>query len=183
MKQPKPIPLAYIITCRTYASWLHGDPRGSVDRKRNKILQPKIKHNPGLHHAMKAACKESEFVMNAQQRQVVLHSIIDTCQHSTWYLHAAHVRSNHIHVVLTAEKPPERIVMSLKANATRLLRIADPTLTRERFWSRGASTRYIFQSIYIFRAIEYTINEQGCEMARYCDPKHYESPEYLEWCS
>jgi hypothetical protein len=28
-------PLAYLITLRTFGTWLHGDERGSVSRKRN----------------------------------------------------------------------------------------------------------------------------------------------------
>jgi len=31
----KSIPLAYLITFTTYGTWLHGDPRGSVDREHN----------------------------------------------------------------------------------------------------------------------------------------------------
>lgn len=30
-------PLAYLITFRTYGTWLHGDERGSVDKNHNKF--------------------------------------------------------------------------------------------------------------------------------------------------
>ena len=34
------VPLAYLITFRTYGTWLHGDARGSVDREHNVFGTP-----------------------------------------------------------------------------------------------------------------------------------------------
>ena len=43
------IPLAYMITFRCYGTWLHGDDRGSVGRRRGNIFgEPKIKPNTTL---------------------------------------------------------------------------------------------------------------------------------------
>ncbi len=179
MPNKKPIPHAYFITCRTYGTWLHGDKRESVDRNHNVFLTPKIKQNVGLQNRMQNVCNEEAFMMNASQRQIVLQSIIDTCQCSQWHLYTAHVRVNHMHVVLKSEKEPEKIATTLKAYATRYLKKHHPQLNRERFWSRGASTGYIFQSDNIFRAMQYTIEEQGKEMALYCDPSYYETLEFL----
>ncbi len=128
---------------------------------------------------MQNVSKEEAFVMNASQCQTVLQSIIDTCRCSQWHLYAAHVRSNHMHVVLKSEKEPEKIAVSLKAYATRYLKKEYPQLKRESFWSRGASTGYIYQSDNVFRAMQYTIEEQGREMALYCDPSYYETLELL----
>ena len=175
----KPIPFAYIITFRTYGTWLHGDKRGSVDRKNNIFLTAKIKSNLNFHNVMHNLCKESAFIMNAAERETVLQSIIDTCNYSQWHLYAAHVRSNHLHIVLKSEKEPEKIAISLKAYATRYLKKHYPQLMRERFWSQGASTGYIYQSDFLFRAIQYAIEEQGKEMARYCDPTYHEILESL----
>jgi len=116
--------------------------------------------------------------MNAAQRKTVLQSIINTCQFASWHLHAANIRSNHIHVVVNALKEPEQIAVSFKAYATRYLKQQHPELNRERFWSRGASTGYIFQSEFLLRAIQYTVEEQGIEMAYYCDPSYYEVTGY-----
>jgi hypothetical protein len=79
-----------------------------------------------------------------------------------------------MHIVVKAPKEPEKVAVSFKAYATRYLKQAYPELNRERFWSRGASTGYIFQSEFLFRAIQYTLEEQGKEMAFYCDPSYYE---------
>jgi hypothetical protein len=39
-------PLAYLISFRSYGTWLHGDPRGSIDRFNNRYRSPYIKPNP-----------------------------------------------------------------------------------------------------------------------------------------
>src|SRR5882672_3802542 len=41
-------PLAYLITLRTYGIWLHGDERGSMDRKNNIYGTSTIAQNPRL---------------------------------------------------------------------------------------------------------------------------------------
>ena len=38
-------PLAFFITFRTYGTWLHGDPRGSVDRQHNRYGTPYLPPN------------------------------------------------------------------------------------------------------------------------------------------
>src|SRR5258707_2268858 len=42
-------PLAYLITLRTYGTWLHGDERGSMDRKHNVYGTSKIAPNSRLN--------------------------------------------------------------------------------------------------------------------------------------
>jgi hypothetical protein len=36
------IPLAFLITFRSYGTWLHGDERGSVNRFRNQYKSPRL---------------------------------------------------------------------------------------------------------------------------------------------
>jgi hypothetical protein len=40
------MPLAYLITFRSYGTWLHGDQRGSIDRFHNRYKSPYIEPNP-----------------------------------------------------------------------------------------------------------------------------------------
>ena len=171
--------LAYIITFRTYGTWLHGDPRTSVDPKNNTFGTPRIKPNADLRNTMAKHCKESAFLMNVHERQTVLQSIIDTCQCSSWYLHAAHVRTNHVHIVMQAQKDPGQVAVSLKAYATRYLKKSNPELNREQYWARGSSEGHLFESTQLLRAIQYTIEEQGKEMALYCDPSYFKTQGYV----
>ena len=116
---------------------------------------------------MEKNCKEDIFVMNVAQREIVLQSVIDTCRSANWYLHAAHVRSNHIHIVLQTEKKPEQAMISLKAYATRYLKKEYPEMERKHFWSLGESTGYLYRPEYIAAAVHYVIEEQGEKMAYY----------------
>ena len=52
-----PTPLAYFITLRAYGTWLHGDPRGSVNRTRNRYGLPGIQGNQRLHQMMQESMK------------------------------------------------------------------------------------------------------------------------------
>jgi len=50
-------PLAYFVSFRTYGTLLHGDERGSVDRKQNKYWTPRIAPNKRLQTAERKLLK------------------------------------------------------------------------------------------------------------------------------
>ena len=179
MQTKHPIPLAYFITFRTYATWLHGDSRSSVDSNNNVYLKPKIKPLPDLEKKMRAICNEDKYLMNAEQRATVLKSIVSTCQFADWRLYAAHVRTNHVHIIVKAPKDPKKIAVSFKAYATRYLKQQFPELHREKFWSSGAATEHLFDSNNLFRTMQYVIEDQGRKMALYCDPIYGDALENL----
>ena len=115
---------------------------------------------------------------NTNKKPIPLAYII-TCNTYAAWLHAAHLRTKHMHIVVRAPKEPEKVAVSFKAYATRYLKQYHPELNRQRYWSRGESTGYIFRSDYLLRAIQYTVEEQGREMACYCDPSYYDALECL----
>jgi REP element-mobilizing transposase RayT len=161
-------PFAYFLTFRTYATWLHGDLRSSVDPKHNIYGTPKIKPKPKLHQAMKNDCTEDNLIMNASQRNTVLQSIINTCQYNNWYLYASHVRSNHIHIILQSNKIPNDVRKNIKIYATKDLRKHHPELfQRKKFWSEGGSDKNIWAPEFLFPVMYYVIEEQGEKMALY----------------
>jgi hypothetical protein len=50
------IPLAHLITFRSYGTWLHGDKRGSVDRFHNQYKSPYLPPDGGrLEHNKQSA--------------------------------------------------------------------------------------------------------------------------------
>src|ERR1700733_9375120 len=52
---------------------------------------------------------------------VVLKSLREACSCRGWTLLAAHVRTNHVHVVTTANCKPEQVMTALKAYGSRAL--------------------------------------------------------------
>ena len=101
-------PLAYLISFRTYGTWLHGDERGSMSRKHNKYGTPRIPHNPRLQKAELAQLKHPPVTLDGWQRPVVEAAIREVCQHRGYWLHAISVRTNHAHTVVSASMEPDQ---------------------------------------------------------------------------
>ncbi|HEX4228538.1 MAG TPA: transposase [Bryobacteraceae bacterium] len=66
------------------------------------------------------------------------------CAHRGWNLLAAHVRSNHVHAVVTADVRPERIMNEFKSYASRELNNLRSNGAHQRRWARHGSTRWVF---------------------------------------
>jgi REP element-mobilizing transposase RayT len=99
------------------------------------------------------------------RRNVVLEAIQQVCAHRGWGLLAAHVRSTHVHTVVVAEVPPERVLIDFKAYASRgLNRIALDAPDRRR-WARHGSTRFLWKPQHVEAAIQYVVCEQGDAMS------------------
>jgi REP element-mobilizing transposase RayT len=129
------IPLAHLITFRSYGTWLHGDERGSVDRFRNIYGTPRIPPDKHWQQHNLRTLKAEPVILNAAQRQSVETAIRDTCEKRKWLLRALNVRTNHAHVVVSiGETKSELALNAFKANATRQMRT-------DGCWSRASSAR------------------------------------------
>jgi REP element-mobilizing transposase RayT len=155
-------PLAYLITFRTYGTWLHGDDRRSVDRHgQNRYNTPLIQPNERLLGQMTENLLNECFLLTGPQRRHVDAAIREVCDFKRFALRALNVRTNHAHVVLSARSRPEPIATAFKAYATRRLRQENLIPLRSRVWSRGESTRYLWKQKFVERAIDYVLNGQG----------------------
>jgi hypothetical protein len=109
--QERSQPLAYLITIRTYGTWLHGDERGSVDRRfYNNYGTPKMAPNKRLVEAEEARLKHPPVTLNKAQRDVVEEAIREVCAHRGYQLAAVNVRTNHVHTVVAAACKPEPVM-------------------------------------------------------------------------
>ena len=158
------IPLAYLITFRTRGTWLHGDPRGSIDRFHNRYRSPYIAANPTWHRYNQNALKASPLVLGASQRRAIAAAIRETCEIRQWTLLAHNVRTNHIHTVLTANRDSELVLIALKANATRQLRTDTLWLHNISPWARKGSEKKLWTEQSIARAIDYVLYGQGDDL-------------------
>lgn len=121
-------PITLFITWTAYGSWLPGDARGWKKWKKGE-QQPQ----PVLENWCKDRMKEKAVLLNEQHRESVEGVIREHSQIRNWELHAASVRSNHVHVVVTVVPKTgnkddrvadgiKRVRDELKANATRVVR-------------------------------------------------------------
>jgi REP element-mobilizing transposase RayT len=157
-------PLAYFITFSSYGAWLHGRATGSVDHLHNEPGRPFVPVNPKLEQFERTQMKEEEYVLNPARRRIVLDTIREVCTYRGWKLLAVHVRSNHVHVVVAAPVPPEKIMNDLKAYASRRLkeRLGESTITKR--WTTHGSTLYLWNEESVREKIEYTLHGQGDPM-------------------
>lgn len=151
----------YLITFVTYGSWLPGDPRGWVDDSCNDMLKPAMTASRSLEAYGQSLMSQDVFLLNAQTAPVVQRSIEAVCGHREWTLHAINVRTNHVHTLVGADVPPERLMNDFKAYATRGLREAGLIQADRRVWARHGSTRWIDTDRSFELAKEYVVKGQG----------------------
>ena len=155
-------PLAYLITIRTFGTWLHGDERHSVDRHgRNVYGTPDVPPDQKWEEIMKSELKQSPVVLNDSQRKAAEFAIRELCEQRRYFLQAINVRSNHAHAVVSAQAKPERIADAFKAFATKKLREENLCPKSLRIWSRGRSRRYLWKPQHVAKAIDYVLYGQG----------------------
>ena len=157
--------LRYLITFACYGARLHGDELGSVDRHHNLIGSRTLEPDAKRLLAERREMLQNPYLLDEMARPVVLASIQRHCAYRGWNLLAAHVRSNHVHIIVEAETRPERIMNEFKSYASRELN----QLTRERpdrkRWARHGSTRWLWKDEDVRHALQYVIDEQGKPMA------------------
>ena len=154
-------PAAYLITFRCYGTWLHGDKRGSVDSEHNTYRGLTRPIEAGLEEWERSQMKHRAAQLDIDRRLVVDQVVQEVAAYKGWYLHALHVRTNHVHVVVAADRKPELIMNAFKSHITRALRSSGLCGEEERIWSRHGSTRYLWDEWNVERACQYVIEEQG----------------------
>ena len=154
-------PLGYLITCRTYGTWVHGDARGSVDREHSAYGAPMLDPNGSLERAERRRLKTPPVTLTAQQRVVVAETIRAVCRKLDWSLLALNVRTTHFHAVVAAPYHPERVMHAFKAYATRRLREEGLHAQGAPLWSRHGSTRYLWKPPQVEHACRYVAESQG----------------------
>ncbi|MGE0601735.1 MAG: transposase [Dehalococcoidia bacterium] len=154
--------LGYFLTWTTSGTWLHGDERGSKDRNTNGLGDPNVPPNAGLNRYRRFQLGDQEFRMDSSAKRAAIREAIErTCRIRGWQIWGLNVRTNHIHVVLSATPPPEEVMASLKAWATKEL-VARKLVSRgERVWTRHGSTRYLWTEEDVEDACTYTVEGQG----------------------
>ena len=190
----------YFVTMTCYGTWLHGNARGSVDREHNDWLTPPLEPDEERERQAFALLKHAPVKFGPRQRQAVFHAIQEVCQHRGWRLHAVNVRTNHVHIVVTANRRGKQVMNDFKSYATRQMKEsqclpesclevfheprqprAAPVRKRSpedapkyKVWTRGGSARPIDTENSFRRAIEYTLHEQGIDLGTSKAGEHLE---------
>jgi REP element-mobilizing transposase RayT len=163
-------PLAYLITIRSFGTWLHGDERRAVDRHGFNVYgSPRRPANLKLEGRMKQNMSVAPVVFDRTQCEVVRQAIEEVCDYRGYRLRAMNVRTNHAHAVVSAQIKPEPIADAFKSYSTRNLRLAGLIGKDVRPWAHGRSRRYLWKPHHVERAIHDVLYEQGEEIPEFDD--------------
>ena len=133
------MPMRYLITFTCYGSRLHGDASGTVDRLHNLAGSRLLEDDPHRESAELQRMQQEPYLLDSGARAAVLESMREVCLNRRWVFLAAHVRTNHVHVVVDAEARPEEVMNAFKSYASRALNSVEGG-GRKR-WARHGSTR------------------------------------------
>jgi REP element-mobilizing transposase RayT len=148
----------YLITFRCYGTWLHGDERGSVYRRAmNQWNQQCAPPSAARQRWERTQMAHAPFRLTIENRPLVEDAVREVCTHRGWGLHAVGVRSNHVHVVVSAACAPELVMNSMKSWATRHMREAGTIDMALHPWSRHGSTIYLWSEAEIAQACRYVV--------------------------
>jgi len=101
------------------------------------------------------------YLLDRDRRCIVLRSLRETCLHRGWTLLAAHVRTNHVHVVMEADRSAEQVLTTLKAYASRALNRAGLDGPERRRWARHGTPAIFGPSMPCPAAGCYVLSGQG----------------------
>ncbi len=157
--------MIYLITFACYGCHLHSSQSGSVDRRHNVLGTPILEEDSTRAAAEAERMDQAPYHLDQVRRDAVLEAIHGVCAHRRWSLLAAHVRTNHVHVVVEAEAPPEQVMSAFKAYGSRRLNRMRLDEANRKRWARHGSTRWLWKPQHISAAIEYVVREQGDAMS------------------
>ena len=136
-----------------------------MDRRHNLPGGPLVGASDARVLAECYRMEQPPYAMDATRRDVVLKAVRFRCDRQNWMLLAAHVRTNHVHLIAEAEAAPERIMNDLKSYASRCLNQSGLDSPNRKRWARHGSTRWLWNREQISAAIIYVIEGQGETMS------------------
>jgi REP element-mobilizing transposase RayT len=152
-------PLAYFLTWTTYGSWLPGDERGWVDRWRRhgEIVD---KPEPLLEKHARELLKGPAVTLDQEMRTAAEAAMRGATDEFGWMIHALAVRSNHVHLVVSArDKAPGKVMGLLKRRGTQTLNGLNGNNNIKRWWTEDGSKRLLYTEEAVARAVEYVKNQ------------------------
>ena len=157
------LPETWHIIWTTYGTWLPGDARGWVWKGRWAVQSPE----PDLERQARERMAEPPVLLTPEQRSIVEQTIGDHCHRRGWTLHAVQARTNHVHVVVTADRDPDPVRDQLKAwcsrrlsDAAGLVQTVAKNAGRRRWFTEGGDKELIDNEEYLANAIQYVLEGQ-----------------------
>ena len=161
----------WLLTWRTYGTWLPGDARGFVSNVRGEDGHGE-RHNvpgtdcdrdlPGLERYARDQMKGKPILLGAEQARLVADDFRSSAAFRGWPLHAVAVLVNHVHLVVAApeEVLTERLLQVFKSYASRKLNGLYPKPVNGSWWAVSGSRRRLPDERAVAAATAYVLNQQ-----------------------
>jgi REP element-mobilizing transposase RayT len=156
-------PSVWLITFSCYGQHLHGDERGSVDRRHNQPGTATLPTDEPRQRTESALMKEAPYHLDSTARRLVLRAVREACAYRGWILDACHVRTTHLHAVVSGNAAGAKMMSDFKVYASRALNASGEK--RSRRWARRGSVRRIVGRESKVKVIRYVLEGQGVAMA------------------
>lgn len=150
-------PQGYHITFGAYGDRLPGTPKPHVDLDHNKYGEPLAPKNPVREHDCRERMSWDPVSLTLEQRKLVESAISDLCARYSWPIHAMAAQSDHVHVVLTANREGKQLRNALKAAASKAL---NKQYGARAWWVENGSTKYLWETDYFHAAIKYVSDQR-----------------------
>ena len=161
-------PLAFHITFGTYGTRLHGDERGTVDRRMNQLGDPIVGRCDAWERMERHRLKFEPRVFTARQMVLVESLVLPVCERGGWKLHTCAAGPDHVHSILTPldrarGRDGRAIRRWLKTWLSQSLARHIPLSRGETLWSECGSVKWIWTDDYFLRAVRYVNDQRATE--------------------
>ena len=179
-------PLAYHITFGTYGTRLHGDPRGTVDRKANKPGDPIIGAEPDWERMERSSLRFPAMLLTTENRSFIEFVVPSLCDRGGWELHVCAAKPDHVHVLLATSREAKPVRRWLKTWLSQALneclgseppavradrdhrsRLGNEGLGNEggedrnrSWWSKGGSIKWVWDEKYFDNVYDYIVRQR-----------------------
>ncbi len=148
-------PLALHITVGTYGTRLHGDIRGTVDRRHNQPGRPVLGWDERRRRAEAASLRYPPVVLSVEQRLHAQSILPAVCERGGWQHLNAAAQEDHLHVLLKGSPDGKAVRRWLKVWLGQELAKRWPLLPGQSWWAEGGSVKHIWNEDYLARAFDY----------------------------
>ena len=161
----------WLLTWRTYGTWLPGDARGFISHvrgtdgagMRHNIPGTACDYNiPALERYVRSQMKGKPILLTADQAALAAEEMQHSAHHSGWTMTALAMMVNHVHLIVAAPEDvlPDRLFQIFKSYASRKLNQHYPKPPGGTWWAVSGSRRRLPTERALHAAIEYVKNQE-----------------------
>ena len=140
---------------------LHGDERGTVDRKMNQPGDPIIGSDPSWWKQEHDRLKFPPVCLDVEQMRFVEEAVPNVCQRGGWKYKTCAAGPDHVHVVLTTTSDAPAVRKWLKRWLGEALSAKWPLPAGRSWWAEGGSVKWVWNRDYFDRVYEYVHGQRA----------------------